>query len=361
MRRAFWLFVVGLAVAAAAHAAPRKALFVSVIQDPPVLTDRRAIDELVDYSKTAGVDTLYVQVYRENKAWFASKVGDDSFYRKAMETVGEDPFALLIRRAHERGIQVHAWVNLLSVGANKQARILEKHGARVLTRNASPKKFLDDYRIDNQFFLEPGDPRVSDAMAAMVGEVVRAYPDLDGVQLDYIRYPDWKPPYGRTRVNEERYKKATGARTIDEKSEAWINWRKEQVTGLVRRLSETAHAIRPELDVTTTGLTPYSRANLESSQDWKAWVDDGLIPYVTLMAYTADAAAFQKYIDDARRQFGTLERCNIAVAAYKLTGQPAAFDVQWRAAEDAGFRSVAVFHYGNLLENPELQSSLKQD
>lgn len=338
---------------------PRRALFVSVIQEPPVLTSRERMDRLVDFTREMKADTLYVQIYRENKAWFPSKVGDSGPYRGALAAVSGDPFEYLIEKAHKAGIEVHAWVNLLSLGANAEAPLLKKYGPDILTRSVAEKKSLEDYKIDSQFFLEPGDPRVREELVKMVEEILYAYPSLDGLQFDYIRYPDMHPAFGRTPVNEERYKKATGASVIDEKSESWHDWQRGQVTGLLRQLSNVALAIRPDLVISTTGLVPYSRARLEAFQDWKFWVQSGLIEYVTLMAYPPDVDTFEKNIQDAQKQLGTLDRVNIAVGAYKFLKDPQTFETQWRMAEAAGFRSCVVFHYGNLLENPALELPLK--
>ena len=42
--------------------------------------------------------------------------------------------------------------------------------------NWSRKKTLKDYKVDNQYFLEPGDPRVVETLATTVVEIVAAYP-----------------------------------------------------------------------------------------------------------------------------------------------------------------------------------------
>lgn len=336
--------------------APDRALFVSVIEEFPVLSDRKQILRLVEFADRAKIQTLFVQVYRSNKAWFRSDTADDAPYRQNLQKVGEDPIALLIREAHARGIQVHAWLNLFSLSGNVHAPLLTQYGPEVLTRNALPKTHLADYRIDNQYFLEPGDPRVTDAISTIVGEVVRAYPDLDGIQFDYIRYPDWKPMYGRTAINEQRFLESTGleASDISEQNPAWQNWKRQQVTGFVERLAGEARALHPGLVVSTTGLVPYSRANLEAYQDWKTWVERGTIDFVTLMCYAPDEDGFERYIHDAKRQFGTLEKVNLAVGAYRFGGAPQIFENQWDQCEASGNRACAAFFYGNLYEHPHL-------
>lgn len=358
MKKAVFFFLFAILIAPAARCEEvSRSLFVSVIQDPPVLSSREDIRKLVAFAKKSGTKTLFVQVYRANKCWFPSVVGDDWPYRQSLKKVGEDPFALLLREAHAEGLEVHAWMNLMSLGANANAPLLKKYGPEILTRNVLPKEKLSDYKIDDQYFLEPGDPRVVEETAAAVTEVVTRYPDVDGVQFDYIRYPDWHPWYGHTEINEKRFREATGTEgIISESDPAWMDWKRAQVTALLDRLSAAAHAVKPGLTISTTGLVAYSRAFHEASQDWKLWIETDRVKFVTLMCYSKSTESFRGYLADAKKQLGGLARVNVAVGAYKL--HPGSFREQFRICEEAGARECAVFHYGDLVERTALKKPL---
>ncbi len=336
---------------------PGRGLFVSVIQDPPVLNDRAAIEELIRFSVRSRVKVLFVQVYRANKSWFPSRVADPEPYRVSFQKTGTDALALLIRKAHAEGIEVHAWFNVLSLSTNEDAPVLKKYGSGILTRNTAPKNSIRDYRIDNQYFLEPGDPRVGHFLSEVVAEALRAHPDLDGVQLDYIRYPDTHPAYGHTAVNLARFRKATGLPEAHEEDPVWKQWKYDQVTSLVKRLRGVALKIHPGIRFSTTGLMPYSRASLEAFQDWKQWLDTGLADFVTLMCYTDDMTAFKKYLANAGKTI-ELKRVNIAIAAEKLHRHPEVFREQLEACEEASPRACVMLHYGDLSENPALAEPL---
>src|SRR3989338_10568992 len=92
-----------------------KALFVTVLQDPQVLSSQHEISKLIDFATASGIDTLFVQIYRANQSWFPSHFADDQPYKESLGMIGEDPFALLIKKAHSEGLQVHAWMNMLSL------------------------------------------------------------------------------------------------------------------------------------------------------------------------------------------------------------------------------------------------------
>ena len=340
------------------RALPRRGLFVSLIQDPPVLSSREEILKLVDFSKQARIQVLFVQIYRANRAWFPSKVGDSAPYAAALKTVGEDPFAFLIKEAHRAGIEVHAWLNILSLSANENAPLLKKYGPDILTRNLEEKKTLTDYKIDHQYFLEPGDTRVRKELVDMVGEIVRAYPGLDGVQFDYIRYPDSHPRYGYTPINMDRFKQTTGLAKIKEGSRAWNDWKRAQVTELLKLLIQKARAIRPDIQVSATGCMSYERALYEAFQDWPSWVNSGLVDFVTVMNYSADPGEYKRWNEFVTTKVRDLGRLYIGIGAYKLVRSPGVFDEEFRACEQTGAGLCAVLHYGSLLENSVLQEPL---
>lgn len=335
-----------------------RGLFVSVIQDPPVLSSREEIKNLIIFARKTHVKELYVQTYRANKSWFHSTIADQEPYETCFKNLSEDPFALLIKEAHASGIKVHAWMNLLSLSANEQAPLLKKYGTEILTRNLKKKRKLKDYKIDGQYFLEPGDLRVREALSVLVGEILTAYPDLDGIQFDYIRYPDMHPAYGYTKMNMERYKKATGRRTIEEQNESWKKWKRDQVTGLLERLVKKARAVRPNIQVSATGCMPYVRAYYEAFQDWPSWLKAGLVDFVTVMSYPPDILEFKKYLLEAKDKSLDFKKINVGIGAYKLLKSPGIFERQWELCEESKARACVVLHYGSLLENPVLTSSL---
>lgn len=337
---------------------PRRCLFVSVIQEPPVLSSRSDVERLVEFAKTAGFNKIFVQIYFANKAWFRSELADSTPYNQYLKKISGDPLDLLINRAHAAGIEVHAWMNMLSLGANSDAYFLKKYGPEILTTNLKTKKSLRDYMIDSQFFLEPGDLRVRNDLSDIVEEALRNYPGLDGVLFDYIRYPDEHPFYGYTKINMERYRIATGNKVIAEDSFEWKDWKRRQVTEVLESLYDRARAVRPGIKISATGCMPYSRAYLEAYQDWPDWIARGLVEYVTIMSYSPDPAEFSRTITAAKEKTVDFQKVNIAIGAYRLTQSPNAFIEEFRISENSGAGGFAVFHYGSLLENRTLVNTI---
>lgn len=343
-----------LTTAVCAQAHPRRGMFLTVMQSKPVLSDISQIKDLIAFSKSARIDTLFVQVYRSNQSWFPSTFADDSPYQAATKSTGMDPLEFLIREAHRAGIEVHAWMNLMSLSQNADAPILKKYGPEILTRNLNAKTTLEDYLIDRQYFLEPGDPRVAEELSHIIEELLKNYPGLDGIQFDYIRYPDVEPHYGYTIVNVKRFESETGLRITSDQSPGWQDWKRDQVTQLVKTLTAKSRDIHPGIQVSTTGCASFTRAFAEAFQDWPKWINTGLVDFVTLMSYPDNLETFVKNVDEARSKAHDPRQLNVAVPAYKLEHAPDVFGQQFDYCEDSDVRQCVVFHYGSIQDSAAL-------
>jgi uncharacterized lipoprotein YddW (UPF0748 family) len=342
---------------ASSEEAQHRGLFVSMLQEPPVLSGPAPVTQLLDFARNAHIGILFVQIYHANKAWFPSRLADSEWYEDNRKRLSEDPFAQLIEQAHRRGIQVHAWINLLSLGENRDAMIVKKYGRDILTTNLKKKRELEDYRIDGQYFLEPGDPRVRQELAGIIREIVNAYPQLDGLQFDYIRYPDIDPHYGYSAMNMRRFKQASGLHTILDQSPAWKKWKRDQVTQLLTLLANEARQLRPNIQISTTGCLPYVRAYEEAFQDWPSWLSRGLVDFVTVMDYSPRPLEFSGWIEDVKKRVRDFKRVKIGVGAYRFAASPAGFLQEFRRCEQQKADCV-IFHYGSLQDHPALRGVL---
>ena len=331
-----------------------RGMFVWSLEKEPVLSSVGQMERMIAFAKAQGMDTIFVQVYRGNKSWFASTVADDEPYRICRKQVGQDPLNLLITKAHAQGIQVHAWMNMLSLGGNVDAPLLKKYGSSILTKNRDRKKDLADYKIDNQYFLESSDRHVIRTCLKLVDEVLTQYPKLDGIQFDYIRYPDVHPFYGYSDDNIVRYKRAANKTEVIESDPAWKQWKRDQVTALLSLLVKEVRSLNPKIHVSTTGCLSYGRALDEAMQDWPSWINKGLVEFVTVMNYPPDTATYQKNIDGIKLHLADLKKVNMAVGAYKHLKDPNVFKEQLHVCESSESRYCVFFHYNNFLENPEL-------
>ena len=357
---------------------PRNGLWITCFGEPELLGSERAMDEAVAFAKRAGFHLLFVQVYRGGQSWFDSETADAAPFRKNREKVGQDPLKLLIGKAHAAGIEVHAWVNTLTLSKNEKAPLLKSFGTEVLTKDqhgataiaAKPSQGIYRYYDrEDQLFLEPGDPRVQQHLRRVIGELTANYPALDGIHFDYIRYPA-SPPfipgsrfsdvglcYGYGERNVVRFREATGIDPTDlvgnqQEGGAWDAWRRDQVTGLLRSLVSEARGKNPRLQLSCAAIAAFDRAYASACQDWGLWVREGSLDFIVLMNYTLDTRFLEAASRAAFGIAGDPQKVSIGLAAYLMKDRAALLKEQLRVCEGLRPRGVVVFDYATASEPP---------
>lgn len=292
--------------------ASARGVWVSVFSSRDVLYTKDGVRNLINRCKKAKINEIYLQFFQSGNAYYDSKFCDRSKYDEMVKSSGVDSLDLLLREAQENNIKVFAWLNVLSLGKNEKADILKKYGPSIMTADqyGHPSKTvskteLDKYYLrEDQIYLEAGDPRIEEYMLNVVNEIVNRYPLISGVHLDYIRYPSPVPfipgsrfkkfglTYGYGAKNVERFKEKTGIDPANLNNEdeylAWDNWKRQQVTEMVRKISALVKLKSPELAVSCAVIPLCERAYANAFQDWSNWLEEGIIDYVVLMSYTRD-------------------------------------------------------------------------
>ena len=238
-------------------------------------------------------------------------------------TTAFDPLQALITAAHAQGIEVHAWVIATAMWNSTTPptdpnHVFNLHGPLaagrdnwVILRSDGQGKLNDDWLLD------PGHPDAAAWVANMALSIVRNY-DVDGINLDRIRYPDGNlgtnvPSWGYNATSVARFKAETGRSDTPTNSDPqWTQWRRDQITSIVRRIYLEATALRPRIrvsaDVITYGNGPATlgsweatRAYAEQLQDWRGWLREGILDTAMLMNYKRDTLVTEP--NNQRRMF----------------------------------------------------------
>jgi len=255
---------------------------------------RADVERVVATSADAGLDTLVFQVRGEASAFHRSALEP-----RARELSGADPefdpLALALERAHARGLRVLAWVNALPAWRGSEPPSDPRH-----VINAHPEWLWYDAEGRRQEYVEgfyvslnPCLPEVRAYLTAVLEEILAGY-DVDGLHLDYIRFPDELIGKGRDFPRDARtlalYARDTGL-APDDDPQAWDRWRAEQVTQLVRDLRAMQRRVRPAAELgAALGADPAGA--LRHHQDWATWLEQGLLDAVYPMNYAAADEVF---------------------------------------------------------------------
>jgi uncharacterized lipoprotein YddW (UPF0748 family) len=328
----------------------------------------------------AGFNTLIVQVRGRG----------DAFYRSDLEPRAEtvqgppdfDPLATAIREGHLRGMAVHAWVNTHLVwgpatlpvsprhlvNEHPEWLAVPQHLARELIhvdpRAPSFVGALRQYAADRPETLEgiytsPSHPEVRARMLAVWVDLASRY-DLDGIHFDYIRFPSRDFDYSRGAL--ERFQawvtpRIPGARLNDLQRlvasdplafaiglpTEWDEFRREQITSLVRDIYTQVKALRPEAVVSAAVVADVQTAYGHRFQDWQSWLADGILDVAVPMAYTPNDGTFGTQVRAAREAAGSRERVWAGIGAYMNTVAGTLDKIDLARAADAG--GVVLFSY----------------
>jgi len=271
----------------------------------PGLYSEAEIDQLVADTKAANMNAIIAQVVRRadclcNRANLPRTEAE-------IDPYPFDPLQTLIEKAHAAGIEVHAWLNATIMWVSDTPpddikHIYYQHGPWsrgydnwVMVRRDGARKGGELY------YFDLGHPGAAEYIVNMYLDIVRHY-DIDGINLDFIRYPEFVPAiniptWGYNPVAVARFQAATGRKDVPEPTDLeWMAWRREQVTSIVRRVYVEAYAIKPHLrvsaDTITWGDAPeaaggwtQTRAYQEVLQDWRSWMEEGILDLNIPMNY----------------------------------------------------------------------------
>src|SRR5262249_53921335 len=115
--------------------------------------------------------------------------------------------------------------------------------------------------------------------------------------------------------------------------ERWRLFRAAGLTSVLNGLRDAVRTVRPSALVSVAVLPTPTEASGRYLQDWRAWVERGLIDVLCPMAYTTDTAAFASEIATVRQAAGP-HPVWAGIGAYRLSPDQIAENV--RSARRAG-------------------------
>lgn len=288
------------------------------------LVSREDIDQAIDYAVRARFQLLFVQVRGRGDAFYRSTL-EPAALELAQPTDVFDPLEYLLQRAHREGIAVHAWVNVCYVWSNPDANPPPGHIVRThpewLMADAEGTR-MDELGVDEWrrrglegYYVSPGNPAVRRHTVEVIKEIVTRYP-VDGVHLDYIRYPGLGFEFSET--DRARFELRYGVDPLalqkqpDEMSallgddvfglvdSLLGDWRVAQIDTLVNMIKEAVG----DLPLSAAVAPDIGRARLDKGQDWVSWVTRGAVDFVVPMAYTYEPAELSQQVELIKRMIG---------------------------------------------------------
>ena len=352
------------------------------------ITSPDAVARVVDDARAAGINTLIVQVRGRGDAYYRG--GHEPRSTSLSEQPEDfDPLAEILARAHRDGIAVHAWLNThllanlgelpaqpghvynahpdwIAVPRRVAAELYGVDPADPKYRERIVQASKEDTRELEGLYTSPSHPAVKEHLYRVFLDVVERY-DVDGVHFDYVRYPS--PDFDFSKSALERFRSAVEPTLRDEERrllgglsetrpliyvelfpQEWERFRRAQITELVERIYTAVKARKPRVLVSAAVFASDEDAFARRFQDWKAWLERGILDVVCPMAYTPDTETWKRQIAIARG-FSFGRKVWAGIGAYRQPPESAIEKIA--LGRRLGVDGFILFSYGDVTRPSE--------
>ena len=194
---------------------------------------------------------------------------------------GYDALKFAIDECHKRGMELHAWVVTIPVGKWNAlgCKSLRQHFPGLIKK------------IGTDGFMNPEDSRTADYLAKICKEITHSY-DVDGIHLDYIRYPEtWNIKVSRDRG-------------------------RQYITRIVEKIHDAVKTEKPWVKLSCSPIGKYDDLGRYWSHGWNAytkvcqdaqgWLKSGLMDELFPMMYFRNEQFFPFANDWAEQSDGKI-------------------------------------------------------
>lgn len=249
----------------------------------------------------AGFNHVIFQVRGNATVYYPSKIEPWS-EEYNYTSPGFDPLAVACQEAHARKLKIHAWVNVIPAWKGETPpkcpdQLYNKHPEWFWYDQQGRRQPLSSFYVS----LNPCLPEVRTYLVDVFRELLANYP-LDGLHMDYIRFPNEPPAiprgsgidYPRDKRTLELYRQDSWLSPNPDGNKAnWDRWRTRQVTKLAAQIRDMVRETRPQA-ILSASVGSNRRQSLTHFRDELYWVRWGLIDAAFPMNYKPDVQRFDE-------------------------------------------------------------------
>ncbi len=290
----------------------------------PVERSTAEIGETLDYMKKAGINTVFLETYFHGHTIFPSTTFQQYQITPAQNPkfsylgLPKDYLATWVDLAHKRGMKLHVWFETFYGGTkafNPPGPILTKYPDWANVQYVALKERVPTSSILEMggYFLDPANPEVQKFLLTLIREIVVRY-DVDGLQLDYIRYPSsfpddrWsyhKTTWGYSDVSRQLFKDQHGRDPVDidhktqlDDWQTFEQFKTDTISEFVRQAYIVVKSTKPKVQVSTVIFADTVKAVKTKHQDWPRWGRNQWVDFLSPITLTS---AIRVVGDDTKR------------------------------------------------------------
>jgi len=235
------------------------------------------LNRILDQLQEININMVFLQTRIRGDVIYPSKIEPRNEYIKSIDAKADyDPLQYAIDACRKRGIECHAWFVVYPLGSEAMNKRLNRNFP-ALNRNHLIKKYKKN------LYLDPGNPATNVYILSLIQEIVSNY-DIDGIHLDYIRYPD--APAGFP--DQDTYRLYGSGKDKDD-------WRRENINRLVYAVYDRVKSLKPWVQVSSSVVGMYKELQSTNRRQWTAyssvfqdpidWLSKGKHDFIVPMNY----------------------------------------------------------------------------
>jgi len=245
------------------------------------------LESILDAVKKTGLNAVFFQVRPEADALYDSKHEPWSRFLTGTQgnDPGYDPLLFAIDAAHQRGIELHAWINPYRARSG---------GGTCSSDHVSKTMPQAIVTYGSDLWFDPGHPDAFSHTLSVIDDLLDRY-DIDGIHFDDYFYPY---PNGTAFPDASTYAAHGGGMNLGD-------WRRDNVNRMVKAVGNLSSShvdvrwgispfgiYRPGTPPGVTGLDQYEAIYADPLK----WMQEKWLEYIAPQLYWATTSAGQPYV-----------------------------------------------------------------
>ncbi len=316
--------------------------------------------KIVESAKKIGATKIFVQVFALGKRFYSP----DTMSRGPKQ---KNILKNIIRNAHKSGIEVHAWLNCFFINGHHS---LQKQRPEIYRQLKNSILFpFQKPGGDKGIFLYPGDKKYVGLLDMVIREMINNY-HVDGIHLDYFRYPDYGIPLSiqaRTDFKLQYYRdplvviqkslsaQAENYRYYKHFVGLYRNFLRQRLTQTLVHIKQTVKAVSPSAMLSIAVKPDPVGARVKFLQPWEEWIRNGLCDFVAAMNYSKEPKRYQynlKMID----RLGLHTKIMIGIAVHNISNR--VVYERLKQIKNRNLYNFSLFSFNLLYGNRKLQNKI---
>jgi len=336
------------------------------------LKTAQSIDSVLTFASAYRFSDLFVQVRGRGDAYYHSNFeplaeGVDSLF---------DPLEYLLDKAKDYNFHIHAWVNVFYLWSSPELPKSPQHLLNqkpewvVYPVNYDPEiadSSLAGRRSEEGLYLSPMIPGVQEHTIAVVEDILSQY-DVDGLHLDYIRYPGFDfdfNPVARAdfkqkfildpldfRKDAALFVSNFGETGYDIFFSRWSQFLRDGLSAFVDSLSVHVRKKHPGIIISAAVKPDLGKAHWQYYQEWDRWLNEGWLDWAIPMNYAADKHTFMSRTEKLLN-IGNDKNLLMGISLYNQPADSAMYKT--RVIDNLDIAGYVFFSYDQIVKDKKLQ------